>query len=59
MSEHTSRIIYSQRLAGYLMLRGFVLLRMDKNAKFPTRNIFIFKDTPTLNEAVEAYINNK
>lgn len=55
ISDYKARIIYSQRLAGYLMQRGFVLARMDKNDRYPNRNIFIFKDTALLSDAIENY----
>ena len=37
------------------MQRGFVLARMDKNEKYPERNIFIFKDSTLLSDAIEDY----
>ena len=55
VSEYKARIVYSQRLAGYLMQRGFVLARIDKNEKYPSRNIFIFKDTAQLSDAIKDY----
>ena len=58
-NEYRARKIYSQRLAGYLMQRGFVLARMDKDIKCPNRNVFIFKDTEQLSDAMESYSQNR
>lgn len=44
--------IFSQKLAGKLMIRGFVLQAIEPNptGKF---NIFLFKDSPELRTAIE------
>jgi len=49
---------YSLRLAGYLMLQGFVLklMRDDQKSK---RKIFIFNDTPELQSAIQEYLSFK
>lgn len=46
---------YSLRLAGYLMLQGFVLklMRDDQKSK---RKIFIFNDSLQLQKAIEDYL---
>lgn len=45
---------HSMRLAGFLMMRGFVLLNMepDKNSR---RNVFVFNQSESLQEAIEKY----
>lgn len=48
-------VINSQRLAGYLMMRGFVLRGMGRNHRYPDRNVFFFKDTDDLKRAIEDY----
>lgn len=58
-NDYKARKIFSQRLAGYLMQRGFVLARMDKDVKCPNRNIFIFKDTEQLSDAMDSYRLNR
>lgn len=35
-------MIYSPRMAGYLMLRGFYLIRIEQNKKRPDKNCFAF-----------------
>jgi hypothetical protein len=45
-------IIYSQKMAARLMLRGFVLQAMEKNKNNHRKNIFIFKDSDELKIAL-------
>lgn len=46
--------IYSQRLAGYLMLHGFVLIKLLPNEK-DSLNRFIFANTPTLRDYIDKW----
>lgn len=51
-------IVFSQRLAATLMLKGFVLKRMEKTTKENSnRNIFYFNESEDLLKAVEDYKN--
>lgn len=54
-------IIFSMKLAGYLMQRGFVVKRMEKSTREGNerRNIFIFNKSDDLLNACEDYMNNK
>ena len=52
-----NRIIYNQRMAGYLMQRGFVLIDMRPDLKKTGRNVFFFKDTPQLKSAIDIYMS--
>ena len=47
--------IYSQRLAGYLMLHGFVLVEMRPHEDGSGRNVFYFNDSPELQMAIKQY----
>ena len=49
---------FSQRLAGYLMWRGFVLIGMRKDDK-GTRNLFFFRDSDSLQSSINEYLTNK
>jgi len=49
---------FSMRLAGFLMLRGFVVFEMRKDQK-TNRNVFVFNDSNELRSAVEEYKNFK
>lgn len=51
--------IYSQKLAAYLMLRGFVLLNMEKNKDNSGRNVFFFNNSNQLEDATNEYFKNK
>lgn len=58
--QHTHRnviIIYSLRMAGYLMMRGFYLISVQPNLKHPGKNCFSFYDSSMLKDAMEDYLN--
>ena len=59
MSERIKNIvIFNQRLAGYLMQKGYVLLDMRPDVKSARRkNVFIFRDTPQIEESIRDYLN--
>ncbi len=52
--ETSLMTIYSQRLAGYLMLHGFVLLRLLPN-ETDSRNRFLFANTPALRDCIDRW----
>lgn len=49
---------YSMRLAGFLMMKGFVLRHIKDDAK-TRRKIFIFNDSNELQNKIQEYINSK
>lgn len=50
--------IFNQRMAGYLMMRGCVLLDMRPDMKGNSRkNVFFFRDTPQLRQSMNDYID--
>lgn len=50
-------VIFNQRMAGYLMLKGYVLLEMRPDIKSTShKNIFIFRDTPQLRQSMSDYL---
>jgi hypothetical protein len=53
------KTIFSQKLAGYLLMRGFVLAESRKDYKNPERNLFFFFESPELMEAITDYTNNQ
>ena len=53
------KTIFSQKLAGYLLMRGFVLAESRKDYKNPERNLFFFFDFFELMEAITDYTNNQ
>ena len=58
MSKDSNYYCYSLRMAGFLMQRGFVLLELQKDAN-SNRNIFVFRKSTELKEAIENYRVNK
>lgn len=53
------KTIFSQKLAGYLLMRGFVLAESRKDYKNPERNLFFFFESPELLGAITDYTNNQ
>lgn len=49
------KIIYSMQLAGYLMMRGFRLVRNSPDRKSPNYDIFLFHETDMLLDAIDEY----
>ena len=47
--------IFSQKLAGWLMQKGFVLKRIDKNYNNNNYHVFIFRDTKEIKKAIKKY----
>lgn len=52
--EASLMTVYSQRLAGFLMLHGFVLIRLLPN-ETDNRNRFIFANTPALRDCIDEW----
>ena len=46
--------VYSQRLAGYLMMNGLPLLRITENQR-TGKNDFIFANTPLLHDCIDRW----
>ena len=49
------KTIFSQKLAGYLMLKGFVLVGMEQGKNLSGKNVFYFNDSDELKSAMEEY----
>lgn len=47
--------IFSLRLAGYLMMNGFPIRRIHHNLKFKNKDVYLFEDTPKLEQAMLKY----
>lgn len=52
-------VIYSQRMAAQLMLKGFVLQGMDKSEKNIRKNVFYFKDSDELKKTMSEISKTK
>lgn len=55
--DKKSYIVYSQKMTGYLMQRGFVLIDMQPDLKNTRRNVFFFNNTRKLQSAVDEYMS--
>lgn len=55
MNEKKMKTIFSQRLAGYLMTRGFVLVGMERGNNNSGKNVFYFNDSAELRKAMEEH----
>ena len=47
--------IWSQKLAGYLMLNGFVLVDMRKDKYGTNKNVFFFNNSEAIQERIKQY----
>ena len=59
-SKNIYKTIYSRKLAGYLLLIGFVLEEFQKSHSDEDRTIFLFYSSPELLRAMSEYnrLNN-
>lgn len=48
-------VVYSLRCAGFLMLNGCVLLRMEQSRKNPSKKVFIFYNDEKVNMNIRKY----
>ena len=55
MNEKKMRTIFSQKLAGILMQKGFVLVEMRPNTNDNGKNVFYFNDSPELDKVITEY----
>lgn len=53
--ERKMKTIFSQRLAGYLMIKGFVLVGMEQGRNNTGKNVFYFNDSDELSKTMEEY----
>lgn len=53
--QNKKALIFSQRLAGYLMSTGFVLLEIIGDKTGSRRNVFVFNETDALCNAMANY----
>ena len=47
--------VYSNRLAGVLMAKGYVLQDMKPNTRQRERNVFYFVDSPQIKKEIQDY----
>lgn len=47
--------VFNQRLAGFLMLKGFKLVSVEPNKNIKKFNIFTFENSDKLSKAIKQY----
>lgn len=59
MKEQKFKYIFSLRLAGYLMMNGYRILRINHNLQKDNKDVYVFKDENNINKAIEEYTKLK
>lgn len=57
MSNVKMITIFNQRLCGYLMMKGFVLVAMSENKHCAGKNVFFFNDSEELQKSIGEFKN--
>lgn len=60
MNQKTPVItIHSQAMAGYLMLKKFILIDKREDVKNPNKNVFVFRESQEIRNAMSQYSKDK
>ena len=59
LKEKTAFPIYNQKLAGFLMMQGFVLMGMAENEKYKNKNVFYFMESDKIRHCIQMYFGNQ
>lgn len=57
MGKEKFKYIFSLKLAGYLMMRGCRIIRINHNLDVSNKDVYVFIDTPKLRLAMSEYSN--
>lgn len=57
--EKKFKYIFSLRLAGYLMMNGFRILRINHNLQRIDKDVYVFEDSKEICKAMEKYTVDK
>ena len=49
--------VKSLKLAGYLMMHGFRVLRVEQNIKVKNKDVYVFEQSDKLSDCIFEYIN--
>ena len=55
MEDKKFKYIFSLRLAGFLMMNGFRILRINHNLQKKDKDVYIFENSKELCKAMEKY----
>lgn len=59
MKKQKFKYIFSLRLAGYLMMNGYRILRINHNLQKDNKDVYVFKDENNIDKAMEEYTKLK
>ena len=59
MSDKKMTTIFNQKLCGFLMQKGFVLVGMAENKHHVGKNVFFFNESDELHKAIKEFKNMK
>lgn len=59
MKEKKYEYVKSLRLAGYLMLNGFRILRINHNLEVKGKDIYVFEQSEKLSDCIFEYIDKR
>ena len=57
MKEEKFKYIFSLKLAGFLMINGQRIIRINHNLNVPNKDVYVFVDTPELCRLMGEYSN--
>ena len=57
--EEKDYVVFSQKLAGYLMLNGCKLLKISPNKVDQSKNVFYFPNNIFVKKHVDDFLKNK
>lgn len=57
MKEEKFKYIFSLKLAGYCMMHGQRIIRINHNLNVPDKDVYVFVDTPELCQLMSEYSN--
>ena len=55
--EQKFKYIFSLKLAGYLMMNGHRIIRINHNLNVSDKDVYVFIDTPELRQLMSEYSN--
>lgn len=55
--EEKFKYIFSLKLAGYLMMNGHRIIRINHNLNIQKKDVYVFIDTPDLRQLMSEYSN--
>ena len=59
MEDKKFKYIFSLRLAGYLMMSGFRILRINHNLQKSGKDVYVFENSEEICKAMEKYTIDK